>query len=263
MPRHHHQTPPTARPPRRLPGAGSCRTLAGAAALLAAWALPALAQAPAGKLVGRVQEERLDLRPDSSGQLVGWVQGGGDDRRLELKNLAGLLPATKDQTTVCLRARNRAGMYVASGVLTAADGNTERALAVDAPGFPRYTDDDVMKPHPDDLAALFLAGHCEATDALVYPAAFSSAGKVVTAMLNLGALRGDPTARLKLKGSDRALDSRCRRLGGRSTSYNVICSFQLPDAGFAGHAELVVDYAPARNPGNQVGFQVWVATPRS
>jgi hypothetical protein len=223
------------------------------------------AQPAAGpRLSGQVDEVRSDFRPDSSvGYLIGLRQGD-KAQTVDLRRLAGLLPKRERLMSVCFKARNRAGTYRASGLLTA-PGGEEHELGVQAPGFPKYADDkDLKELRADDIAALYLAAPCEARKTTVYPASFGlGRGQVVTAMFNLIEPRDAPSSRLEYgRNPGKSIAGTCRKLHGNSRAYNVICEYLL-GPGFAGQgATLVVDYEPMRGPPDTFDVAIWVAPSR-
>jgi hypothetical protein len=208
-------------------------------------------------MTGTIEERQQDLRRDSSGQLVGLTQG---DSVQDIAALAGLLP-TRGDMTVCFKARNRDGTYIADGQLKAPAGGPQ-AVLVAAPGFPTLLrTKQLERSDPRELAMLFHDGHCSEPRKVAYPAGFGSRTARLTATLNLGSLNGTPTAKLKRTpaGGPDDIPGTCAQLAGRSISFNVVCTFDLP-AGFAGGEHLLsVDFKPARGPGNVSESAVWVA----
>lgn len=241
-------------------GMGSWRwiSLLALCAILVPMTTSAQSAKPA-RLVGKIEEMQLDVRPDSSGRLLGLVQGAVGMPQ-SLAHLSGLLPARKAPMTVCFKARNRDGTYFANGELSAPDGE-DRMLPVQAPDFPKVAITKALaQPRPEDLAVMFVAPPCDGRKPLAYPASLGPAGNTITATLNMGSLRGDPEARLTPKGGTRPeITGTCRRLQGRSLAFNVLCEFVLP-ANFAGGPQtLSVDYAPVRNPDDTAVFEIWAA----
>lgn len=244
-------------------GAGSWRHffLLALCALLAPTAASAQSAKPA-RLVGKIEEMQLDVRPDSGGRLLGLVQGATGTPQ-SLAHLGGLLPERKAPMTVCFKARNRDGTYSASGELLAPDGK-DRILPVQAPDFPKVAIAKALaQPRPEDLAVMFFASPCDGRQPRAYPASLGPAGNMITATLNLGSLRENPEARLTPKGGTHPeITGTCRLLQGRSLSFNVLCEFALP-AHFAGGLQtLSVDYAPIRGPDDTAMFEIWAASYR-
>jgi hypothetical protein len=246
---------------RRYPTLTVIRVLVGLMALGAA-AVPGTLSAQSSKsvrLTGSIEERRLDVRPDSTGRLLGLIQGNSSLVQ-DMQILQGLLPERRSALDVCFRARDRDGTYAADGKLEAPVGPAA-AVPVAVAGFPNVAKQKSLTlSRPDDLAMLFVAAPCTDRRSRAFPATFGSDASVLTATLNLGHISEVPEAKLSANGRD--LPGTCTSVKGKSVSFNVICKFQLPTGFNGGEQTLVVDFKPLRGPGTVSEFAIWVAGTR-
>ena len=193
---------------------------------LCAIVLPAASSAQvAARLVGKIEERQLDVRPDSGGQLIGLIQGEAGTSQ-NIAQLSGLLPARKAPMTVCLKARQprwhllRQRRAFSPGWRRAnAEGGGAglpegRHREGPAPTTSGGSGGDVRRPTlrpPDVFRIPGVARPCRQHD-------YGHA--------DLGDLLEDPEARLTPEGKTRPeIAGTCRRLPGRSLSFNVLCEF--------------------------------------
>ena len=187
-------------------------------------------------------EEDFSERVAVSGSMVVGAMLGALSGEADTSGLVLNFPAGSANGQACFSSKTRDGQYWSQAVVALPEGHSGTSKLTPKNGW-QYLDELALYSQSDFAAIVRLGQACRIDpDAPILPV---QVGNEPEAQLNI-ALNVQRAFRVSAQlraGSDASLDGVCAKPEGdvRSTAFNYLCTFTLPDDWQKGEAELIIN----------------------
>ena len=187
-------------------------------------------------------EEDFSERVAVSGSMVVGAMLGSLSGEADTSGLVFNFPAASTDRQACFSSKTRDGQYWSQAVVALPEGHSGASKLAPKNGW-QYLEELALYNQSDFAAIIRLGQECRIDpDAPILPV---QVGNEPEAQLNI-ALNVQRAFRVSAQlraGSDASLDGVCAKPEGdvRSTAFNYLCTFTLPDDWQKGEAELIIN----------------------